>query len=160
MLTSRIRYASRVITRKSTASALQILIILACWKGLPCAQNGPIGSLEIANIWKKANAKYDARRSEILDLVDRQANDGPFRATWDSLRKYQTPLWYEDAKFGIFIHWGLYSVPAFASEWYSRNMYQPGSPEFRHHLETYGPQDKFGYKDFIPLFKAEKSARG
>jgi alpha-L-fucosidase len=64
--------------------------------------------------------------------------------------------WFPDAKLGIFIHWGLYSVPAFGNEWYPRNMYLQGSAEFKHHVETYGPHTKFGYKDFIPLFKAEK----
>jgi alpha-L-fucosidase len=109
----------------------------------------------IENIWQKANSKYDSARQAILQRVDQRANDGPFRSEWESLQKYQSPAWYEDAKFGIFIHWGLYSVPAFANEWYSRNMYQPGSPEFKHHVATYGPQSKFGYKDFIPMFKAE-----
>ena len=66
------------------------------------------------------------------------------------------PAWYEDAKFGIFIHWGVFSVPAFNNEWYSRNMYIQGSPEFEHHIQTYGPQKEYGYKDFIPLFKGEK----
>ncbi|MDB5276238.1 MAG: Alpha-L-fucosidase [Ferruginibacter sp.] len=79
-----------------------------------------------------------------------------YQATWESLKKYQTPDWFRDAKFGIFIHWGVYSVPAFGSEWYPRQMYQQGSDEFKHHVATYGSQDKFGYKDFIPLFKAEK----
>jgi alpha-L-fucosidase len=79
-----------------------------------------------------------------------------YQANWESLKKYQVPEWFRDAKFGIFIHWGVYSVPAFGSEWYPRQMYQKGSPEFKHHAETYGPQTKFGYKDFIPLFKAEK----
>ncbi len=79
-----------------------------------------------------------------------------YQANWESLKKYQTPEWFRDAKFGIFIHWGVYSVPAFGSEWYPRQMYQKDSKEFKHHIETYGPQDKFGYKDFIPLFKAEK----
>ena len=81
---------------------------------------------------------------------------GPFKATWESLETYKVPEWYKDAKFGIFIHWGVYSVPAFGSEWYPRQMYQQGSGEFKHHVETYGPQSKFGYKDFIPMFKAEK----
>ena len=81
---------------------------------------------------------------------------GPFKATWESLETYKVPEWYQDAKFGIFIHWGVYSVPAFGNEWYPRNMYQQGSGEFKHHVETYGPQSKFGYKDFIPMFKAEK----
>jgi alpha-L-fucosidase len=105
--------------------------------------------------WKNANRKYDGAREQILAAVDKQTNDGPYRADWESLQKYQEPEWYKDAKFGIFIHWGLYSVPAFGNEWYSRNMYQQGSPEFKHHVATYGPQSKFGYKDFIPMFKAE-----
>jgi len=66
------------------------------------------------------------------------------------------PEWYKDAKFGIFIHWGVYSVPGFGSEWYPRNMYLQDSPAFKHHIETYGPQSRFGYKDFIPLFTAEQ----
>lgn len=81
---------------------------------------------------------------------------GPFRASWESLKAYQVPLWYLDAKFGIFIHWGVYSVPAFGNEWYPRNMYCQDTPEFEHHLATYGPHTQFGYKDFIPRFKAEK----
>ncbi len=79
-----------------------------------------------------------------------------YQATWESLKKYQVPDWFRDAKFGIFIHWGVYSVPAFGSEWYPREMYRKDSKEFKHHVETYGPQAKFGYKDFIPMFKAEK----
>jgi len=79
-----------------------------------------------------------------------------FQATWESLKKYTTPDWYRDAKFGIFIHWGVYSVPAFGSEWYPRLMYQKGTAEYTHHLAKYGSQDSFGYKDFIPMFKAEK----
>jgi len=79
-----------------------------------------------------------------------------FEPTWGSLKNYSVPQWYMDAKFGIFIHWGVYSVPAFANEWYPRNMYIQGRPEFEHHVKTYGSQSKFGYKDFIPQFKAEK----
>ena len=70
-------------------------------------------------------------------------------------QKYEVPEWYKDAKFGIFIHWGVYSVPAFGNEWYPRNDVPQGSEEYKHHIATYGPQDKFGYKDFIPMFKAE-----
>ena len=85
-----------------------------------------------------------------------QVPEGPFQPTWESLENYQAPQWYLDAKFGIFIHWGLYAVPAFGNEWYPRNMYQQGSREFEHHVATYGPQSRFGYKDFIPMFKADK----
>jgi alpha-L-fucosidase len=80
----------------------------------------------------------------------------PYEATWESLKQYSVPQWFMDAKLGIFIHWGIYSVPAFANEWYARNMYQQGSPEFKHHQQTWGEHAKFGYKDFIPMFKAEK----
>ena len=93
------------------------------------------------------------RKAYFLE-IDRVIAQGPYADTWDSLANYQPPKWYRDAKFGIFIHWGVYSVPAFGSEWYSRNMYIQGSREFEHHIATYGPQKDFGYKDFIPLFKA------
>lgn len=89
-------------------------------------------------------------------LASAQTNAQPvYEAKWDSLKKYTVPEWYLDAKFGIFIHWGVYSVPAFGNEWYPRNMYCEGSPEFKHHVKEYGPQAQFGYKDFIPRFKAE-----
>lgn len=91
----------------------------------------------------------------MLQTIAEVAKAGPFAPDWDSLKTYQIPQWYEDAKFGIFIHWGVYSVPAFSSEWYPRNMYQDGTPEFKYHVETFGPQAEFGYKDFIPQFKAE-----
>jgi len=87
--------------------------------------------------------------------VDETIARGPFHAAWPSLETYTAPTWYRDAKFGIFIHWGAYSVPAFDSEWYPRNMYQESSPVFQHHVATFGPQAQFGYKDFIPRFKAE-----
>ena len=91
-----------------------------------------------------------------LAQIDRVIEQGPFKDTWESLGNFKVPAWYRDAKFGIFIHWGIYSVPAFANEWYSRCMYIEGDRAFEHHVETYGPQSKFGYKDFIPMFKAEK----
>ncbi|HEV2276110.1 MAG TPA: alpha-L-fucosidase [Acidobacteriaceae bacterium] len=109
----------------------------------------------MARAWQQASSKYDAARSAILSQVDRGASDGPFRPDWGSLSKYEVPAWYRDAKFGIFIHWGVYSVPAFGSEWYPRNMYIAGSKENQHQVATYGPLTKFGYKDFIPMFKAE-----
>lgn len=95
-----------------------------------------------------------------LRRIDEVIAAGPYRDTWQSLCAYRTPAWYRDAKFGIFIHWGIYSVPAFSSEWYSRNMYIQGSPEYEHHRKTYGPQDRFGYKDFIPLFRGERFDAG
>jgi alpha-L-fucosidase len=83
-------------------------------------------------------------------------NSPKYEATWESLTNYTVPDWYINGKFGIFIHWGPYAVPAFANEWYARNMYIEGAKEYQHHLEKWGNQAEFGYKDFIPLFKAEK----
>ncbi len=105
-------------------------------------------------IWQKSLRKFDVRRTAVLAQVDKEANQGSFRPNWDSLKRYQVPAWYEDAKFGIFIHWGVYAVPSFGSEWYPRQMYIQGSKEFQHQTATYGPQTKFGYKDFIPQFHA------
>lgn len=92
-----------------------------------------------------------------LSQINKVANSGPFVARWDSLADYVVPDWYQDAKFGIFIHWGVYSVPAFGSEWYPREMYIPNSRRgaYEHHIKTHGPMTDFGYKDFIPQFKAE-----
>lgn len=91
-----------------------------------------------------------------LEKIDEVIAQGPYTDTWDSLCEHPTPKWYEKGKFGIFIHWGVYSVPAFGNEWYPRNMYKKGSSENLHHVKKYGTLDKFGYKDFIPMFKAEK----
>jgi len=109
----------------------------------------------IDQIWQKASGKYDSTRAALLAQVESVNRQGPFRPDWESLEEFATPEWYRDAKFGIFIHWGVYAVPAFGSEWYPRLMYVEGSPEYQHHIATYGRQDKFGYKDFIPMFKAE-----
>src|SRR5215475_3067379 len=118
----------------------------------PTASKDPAS---IDQIWQKASGKYDASRAALLKQVDAINHEGPFQPDWESLKKYEVPQWYKDAKFGIFIHWGAYSVPAFGSEWYPRMMYEAGSMEYKHHVATYGPQDKVGYKDFIPMFKAE-----
>ena len=54
---------------------------------------------------------------EYLKIIDEVIQNGPYEATWESLSQYQPPEWYKKLKFGIFIHWGVYSVPAFGSEW-------------------------------------------
>lgn len=94
-----------------------------------------------------------------------------FEPNWESIKKnYKDPEWFNDSKFGIFIHWGGYSVPAYGSEWYPRQMYMDtanfsaqlknlgdGPTEiYLHHKKKWGDQKTFGYKDFIPMFKAEK----
>jgi alpha-L-fucosidase len=99
---------------------------------------------------------YNHKIRTQLDTVDAKIRRGPFHADWGSLGAYRSPEWFSDAKFGIFLHWGVYSVPAFANEWYSRNMYVKGSTAYEYHRAVYGPQSKFGYKDFVPLFTAPK----
>lgn len=92
-----------------------------------------------------------------IDSVASPKGTEVFKADLDSIAQhYEFPQWYTDAKFGIFIHWGVYSVPAYGNEWYPRNMYQEGSNEWKHHREVYGDHTEFGYKDFIPMFKAER----
>ena len=84
----------------------------------------------------------------------------PYQPTWESLRAHTTPQWFKDAKFGIYTHFGVYAVPAYRNEWYPRNMYDPEKPEFAYHTEKFGDPATFGYKDFIPMFTAEKFDAG
>ncbi|TNH06880.1 alpha-L-fucosidase [Testudinibacter sp. TR-2022] len=98
-----------------------------------------------------------------------------YSATWESVKTHPLPDWYDDYKFGIFIHWGIYSVPAFApltwelgeieideqwfcnnpyAEWYFNSINVKQGPTYQHHLQTYGKD--FSYRDFLPLWKAEK----
>jgi alpha-L-fucosidase len=82
---------------------------------------------------------------------------GPFQPTWDSIRDhYKSPSWLYDAKFGLTMHWGLFSVPARQSEWYVRYMYGGNAAIMNEQIQKYGPLDKFGYKDFTPMFTAAK----
>ncbi len=74
---------------------------------------------------------------------------------WETIHR-QTPEWFRNAKFGLFFHWGPYSVPAYKNEWYSRNMYAKKNAINRHHVETYGPLSEFGYKDFYPMMTGTK----
>lgn len=95
-------------------------------------------------------------KQEYLRQIEEVIASGPFDATWESLCTHRMPEWYEKSKLGIFVHWGVYSVPGFGNEWYSRNMYNPKRAEYAHHRQVWGDQKEFGYKDFIPLFKGEK----
>jgi len=98
--------------------------------------------------------------------ITKQTETAKYTADWESLKKHETPEWFLDAKFGIYCHWGPYSVPEFESEWYAHWMYvNKDNPEakdgkassfYEHHVKTYGSLKEFGYKDFIPMFKAEK----
>ena len=78
-----------------------------------------------------------------------------FEPTFESLRTYEAPAWFRDAKFGVWSHWGPQSVPMFG-DWYARNMYIEGTPQYEYHVRHYGHPSKFGYKDLCALWKAEK----
>ena len=79
-----------------------------------------------------------------------------YTADWESLAQVnEEPEWFKDAKLGIYFHWGVYSVPAFGTEWYPRWMHFEDRIEYAHHLENYGHPSEFGYHDFVPMFKAE-----
>ncbi|MGB5667883.1 MAG: alpha-L-fucosidase [Maribacter sp.] len=76
---------------------------------------------------------------------------------WASLSKHiESPEWFKNSKLGIYFHWGLYSVPAYSSEWYPRWMHFKDNKVYKHHVEKYGEPSEFGYHDFAPMFKAEK----
>lgn len=81
----------------------------------------------------------------------------PFTPDWDSLKQYQCPEWFRDAKFGIWAHWGPQAVPMFG-DWYARHMYIQDNKrgQYQHHLENYGHPSEHGFKDIIPQWKAEK----
>ena len=112
---------------------------------------------QIDREWQQSVSKYDAERTRLLAEADRQAHDGPFRPDWATLLKYQQPQWYKDAKFGIFIHWGVYSVPAAENEWYPRNMYDEKNGAYKNFKQHFADgDDAKGYKDLIPQFRAEK----
>jgi alpha-L-fucosidase len=83
-----------------------------------------------------------------------EVETGPFEGTRKSLRAYRIPEWFHDAKFGIWAHWGPQSAVE-NGDWYARNMYQQGMPQYNYHVEHYGHPSKFGFKDTIPLWKAE-----
>ena len=80
---------------------------------------------------------------------------GPFQPTWESLQNYTVPEWYRNAKFGIWAHWGPQCEPEHG-DWYARGMYEEGSDHYKYHLQKYGHPSKFGFKDVIHQWKAEK----
>ena len=107
--------------------------------------------------------------AQVSNQTTKSSTSPTYEANWESLKQFDIPSWFNDAKFGIFIHWGPYAVPAYRSEWYPRLMYmdtatfsaqlkhQADGPNhvYTHHKESWGDQKEFGYKDFIPMFKAE-----
>lgn len=94
-------------------------------------------------------------RERYLRQIDRVIQQGPYKAQWESIVSCPLPPWYREKRLGIFLHWGPFSVPAY-HDWYARNMYIQGSPEYEYHLEHYGDHREHGYKSFIPQLTMEK----
>ena len=115
---------------------------------------------------------------DAVKLIPTHMAPGPVHPSWESLRtSYKVPDWFRGAKFGIFMHFGIFSVPAHGNEWYEKFLYAGGDDSVLKvlggndmalgvnngprstrawHTEHFGSVDKFGYKDFIPMFKAER----
>ena len=93
------------------------------------------------------------------DLCGAPAPEQPYQPSWNSLKNWRTPQWLRDGKFGIYTHWGVYAVPAQGpnATWYAHKLYTDANgAERKYHVATYGPLEKFGYKDFIPMFTGAK----
>jgi alpha-L-fucosidase len=133
-------YPSFLSRAVRTLGAFLLTLFTASMLYAQSATTAPTASEDPAKVdqlWQKASSKYDVQRATLLKEVDDVNHQGRFRPDWESLRKYEVPEWYKDAKFGIFIHWGAYAVPAFGNEWYPRNMYREGSEEYKHHIAAY-----------------------
>jgi alpha-L-fucosidase len=88
----------------------------------------------------------------VMVMILSQCKPSPqkYDPTWESLEQCNpAPEWFKDAKFGIYFHWGVYSVPAFGNEWYPRNMQIGGTPEKAHHMEVFGSSEEWPYDFFI-----------
>lgn len=92
--------------------------------------------------------------AEYIKEIDRVIEKGHFKDNWQSLSEFKMPQWYKKGRFGLFIHWGVYSVPATETEWYPRLMYIPLSKSYNHRIQTYGKDSD--YSQIIPLFKPDK----
>jgi alpha-L-fucosidase len=96
-----------------------------------------------------------ARAVEHSQLFQGEVPKGPFLPFWESLKSYQCPDWFRDAKFGIWAHWSPQCVPE-QGDWYARNLYIQGMPQYEYHVKNYGHPSQFGYKDICHLWKAER----
>lgn len=109
-------------------------------------------AMSLPSMWLSRALGNDFLRSE---YSSEPIAKGPFEPTWKSLQNYKTPEWYRDAKFGMWAHWGPQCQPE-AGDWYARGMYQEGSWQYKIHLQKYGHPSKFGFKNVIHEWKAEK----
>ena len=120
--------------------------------GLPALQFGP-AALAIGG--RRSGELAPGKSGDPVSGVLPAIATGPFEPTRASLRAYKIPDWFRDAKFGIWAHWGPQSAVEYG-DWYARNMYMQGEKQYEYHIKTYGHPSKFGFKDTIPAWKAEK----
>lgn len=157
------RHAAHTIFIRHALRAGRLLVALALAGLVPLVARASVEAptaktltpAQMDQAWQRATARYAPARKTLLGEVAQGDHTGPFRPDWLSLTHYKAPAWFGAAKFGIFIHWGVYAVPAFANEWYPRNMYDGATREHAHQVASYGPLAQHGYKDFIAGFTAQ-----
>jgi alpha-L-fucosidase len=135
------------ITRRKALSLISGVPALLAWRNLRAAES----FLNSAARFDQAPAAIPAS-SKNPDLA---IAPGPFKGTRESLREWQVPEWYRDAKFGIWAHWGPQSAVGYG-DWYARNMYIQGNKQYEYHVKTYGHLTRVGFKDLIPTWTADK----
>jgi alpha-L-fucosidase len=119
----------------------------------PCLQlHGLVLAAAVSAVIALAAAVMHAEQAPALKLP---IAPGPFEPTLDSFKQYQYPDWFRNAKLGMWAHWGPQAVPM-DGDWYARGMYEEGNGHYKHHIANYGHPSEHGYKDIIPLWKAEK----
>ena len=153
---------ARTIGRRRRFDASAVLKVLVVLCVVPALAGEGAGSMQDNPMADGGNSPgYDMApetRPEVVEAAVAAIPDklppGPFRPDWASLAAgYRVPPWFVEARFGLMLHWGVYAVPAHHNEWYEKHMYAALAGWHRDH---FGPQDRFGYKDFIPKFTAEK----
>lgn len=169
-----LRGGSQMIARSMMAIAVLILAMLASSSRSAAQVAGEGGNSLGFDMAPETNQRVV---DKAVSKIPTPMAPGPIKPTWDSLQEhYVVPEWFKGAKFGIFMHFGIFSVPAHGNEWYEKFLYAGGDDNvlkvlFGHdmalgindgpqstrawHTEHFGAPEKFGYKDFIPMFKAE-----
>jgi alpha-L-fucosidase len=152
---------------RGAAAAALVLALAASLAAQTSAPAGPATAVAAAPPKPEARPPRESPQMIAAALQGIPAiPPGPFQENWESIRQnYRDPAWFRDGKFGIMMHWGIYSVPAHASEWYVRYMYggnvlegdrRGNADVVRWHTEHFGPPTQFGYKDFLPRYTAAK----
>ena len=110
-------------------------------------------------VWMMAmmTCPVNAQDAQIIKVSenDEPMQKGKFEPNWESLKTYETPEWFRNAKFGIWAHWGPQCVEG-SGDWMARSLYIEGSSQYKYHVAHYGHPTEVGFKDILPLFKAER----